>query len=161
MVFSPYSFSCPLSVTLFTKMLSGCKEQGFGVGLHEYILPAISPNSGVPERLLRGACEPWRHAYHWAPGMAGEGHQPFVGLWMFAAELPVPFMPAPGRVPLRGCSRKQKAGWARRLAGSPLSACPCKLLCMMGVLALVRLLSAQFSICLAVSPSTSETRAAS
>lgn len=66
---------------------------------------------------------------HGVTHITREGHQLLVGLWVFAAELPIPTTPAQWRPPQRGCSRKHKALRAWNLTGSGFSACLSSLLC--------------------------------
>lgn len=124
-VFSPYSFSCSLSVILFTKMLSGYKEQGFWMVLHEYVLPAIFPNCVwvFSESSL------WAVVWCMSPGSRDGWPERdlFVGLWVFDAEWPIPITSVPCRVPPGGCSRKFREAGHETLLGclSLLVPAPC------------------------------------
>lgn len=131
-------------------MLQALRSKDFTVVVfHEYVLPASSPNSVVPDCLLRRACVLWCDSHHQrrtpTPCRA-------VGVCCWTA---YPSHTSSMKAPSEGMLQKtQGRVWPWNLAGSGSSACPSSLLCVMGAPALVHLLSTESSIFLAVSRST-------
>lgn len=131
-------------------MLQALRSRDFTVVVfHEYVLPASSPNSVVPDCLLRRACVSWCDSHHQrrtpTPCRA-------VGVCCWTA---YPSHTSSMKAPSEGMLQKtQGRVWPWNLAGSGFSACPSSLLCVMGAPALVHLLSTESSIFLAVSRST-------
>lgn len=145
-VFSPHSFSCPFSVTLFTKMLWGCKEQWF------YIFLAISPNSvvlaegtlgAVMSRKSPGSMDGQRRT---STLCRAEGICCWTALRSHTSSMPGPsqgtLQQMQGRLGMVSC-------WATLLCSSQL------LTVFNGNTVLVSLVSAEIPVFLAVSPRTS------